>query len=103
MLFFAALLLSYSSAPATALIPYTRGLWDGLFPAAGDLDPFHILEHTPFPVSSYKAAGETLNLARVDWKETPQAHILSLDVPGSCRSLISTTVDGSSACTMIKM
>ncbi|XP_074578139.1 17.6 kDa class I heat shock protein-like [Curcuma longa] len=80
--FFAALLLAFSSAPATALIPYTRGLWDAVFPTAGDLDPFHILEHTPFPVSTYKAADETLNLARVDWKETPQAHILSLDVPG---------------------
>ncbi|KAG6494277.1 18.1 kDa class I heat shock protein-like [Zingiber officinale] len=82
VLFFAALLLGFSSAPATALIPYTRGLWDAMFPTAGDLDPFHILEHTPFPVSTYKAADEMLNLARVDWKETPEAHILSLDVPG---------------------
>ncbi|KAK6263527.1 hypothetical protein SCA6_018961 [Theobroma cacao] len=60
-----------------ALVPYTRSLWDMMLPAE---DPFRILEHTPLTVP--KGVETTLALARADWKETPQAHVISLDIPG---------------------
>ncbi|XWS35348.1 hypothetical protein CRYUN_Cryun21dG0118100 [Craigia yunnanensis] len=56
-------------------MPYTRSLRDMMLPE----DPFRILEHTPLTVPK---GVETLALARADWKETPQAHVISLDIPG---------------------
>ncbi|KAE8007866.1 hypothetical protein FH972_004429 [Carpinus fangiana] len=63
---------------ANALMPYTRpSLWDILLPYSED--PFRILEQTPLTIPK---GVETLALARSDWKETPTAHVISLDVPG---------------------
>ncbi|OWM63975.1 hypothetical protein CDL15_Pgr012016 [Punica granatum] len=43
-------------------------------------DPFRVLEQVPSGVDR----GESLPplLARVDWKETPEGHVMMLDVPG---------------------
>ncbi len=38
-----------------------------------------ILEQTPLTIPK---GLDTLALARADWKETPQAHVFSLDLPG---------------------
>ncbi|KAF8412034.1 hypothetical protein HHK36_004594 [Tetracentron sinense] len=62
--------------PAKGLMPYTRNLWDMMVPSD---DPFRILEQTPLTIPK---GVEALALARADWKETPTAHIISLDVPG---------------------
>ncbi|GAV63316.1 HSP20 domain-containing protein [Cephalotus follicularis] len=43
-------------------------------------DPFRVLEQTPLTVPAKGL--ETLALARADWKETPTAHVISLDIPG---------------------
>lgn len=84
-------ILSFSPVPATALIPYSTNLWDAMFPA-GDTDLFRVLEQTPFAVPN-KAAVDALALARADWKETLQAHVISLDVPGVKREEIKIEVE----------
>ncbi|KAI9177325.1 hypothetical protein LWI28_013692 [Acer negundo] len=61
---------------ANALLPYTRPLYDIVFPSE---DPFRILEQTPLPIPKNL---ETIALARSDWKETATAHVISLDIPG---------------------
>lgn len=80
------LLLLAQTTPTTALVPYGRGqMWDLLD------DPFRVLEHSPFsspsPTPRISGAGDAtvaggIALARCDWKETPEAHIISLDIPG---------------------
>ncbi|RWR84725.1 class IV heat shock-like protein [Cinnamomum micranthum f. kanehirae] len=62
--------------PAKGLVPFGRSIWDMMLPTE---DPFRILEQTPLAISK---GMETLALACADWKETPRAHIISLDVPG---------------------
>ncbi|KAK7316423.1 hypothetical protein VNO77_35446 [Canavalia gladiata] len=59
-----------------ALMPYTRTLWDMMLPSD---DPFRILEQSPLTIPK---GVETLALARADWKETPSAHVIVLDLPG---------------------
>ncbi|EEF41130.1 22.7 kDa class IV heat shock protein [Ricinus communis] len=66
------------AAQANALLPYTRpSLFDIMMPAE---DPFRILEQTPLTIP--KGVESSLALARADWKETPSAHVISLDIPG---------------------
>ncbi|KAG1331240.1 22.0 kDa class IV heat shock protein [Cocos nucifera] len=73
-------------------MPYSRSLWDVMLPS--DHDPFRILEQTPFTMP--KAVDTlALALARADWKETPQAHVISLDVPGVKREDIKIEVEES--------
>ncbi|XP_020106429.1 21.9 kDa heat shock protein-like [Ananas comosus] len=76
------------SPQATGLMPYTRSLWDMMLPAE---DPFRILEQSPLTVP--KGMEPPLALARADWKETPQAHVISLDVPGVKREDIKIEVE----------
>ncbi|XP_057543047.1 16.9 kDa class I heat shock protein 1-like [Amaranthus tricolor] len=65
--------------PSKGLVPFTSTLWDGLE------DPFRILEQTPLPLPLPMPKSNNLNLAllaRADWKETQNAHIITLDIPG---------------------
>ncbi|KAG2561068.1 21.9 kDa heat shock protein-like [Panicum virgatum] len=83
------------AVPAAALVPYGRGLaWDLLD------DPFRVLEQSPFSAVSAapsrvaggaEAAG--VALARCDWKETPDAHVISVDVPGVRREDVRVEVE----------
>ncbi|KAG8368941.1 hypothetical protein BUALT_Bualt15G0098700 [Buddleja alternifolia] len=68
-----------------ALIPYTRSsIWDMMFPPIED--PFKILEHSPLAVPRGDIDDTAaVALARADWKETPTAHEISLDIPGMKR------------------
>ncbi|XP_042507263.1 16.9 kDa class I heat shock protein 1-like [Macadamia integrifolia] len=67
--------------PARGLMPYTRSLWD-MMTLPSD-DPFRVLEQIPFTIpKGVERETSTLALARVDWKETPQAHVITVDVPG---------------------
>ncbi|KAA8545401.1 hypothetical protein F0562_020185 [Nyssa sinensis] len=75
-LLFVAMAATLMPLQITALIPYTRNLWDMMIPTD---DPFRILEQTPVTVPK---GIESLALARADWKEISKSHIISLDVPG---------------------
>jgi HSP20 family protein len=89
-----ALALRAQAAPAAALVPYGRGL-------ALDLldDPFRVLEQSPFSAASAapsRVAGGAeagVALARCDWKETPDAHVISVDVPGVRRQDVRVEVE----------
>uniref|UniRef100_A0A0C9S7V3 TSA: Wollemia nobilis Ref_Wollemi_Transcript_12710_885 transcribed RNA sequence n=1 Tax=Wollemia nobilis TaxID=56998 RepID=A0A0C9S7V3_9CONI len=61
--------------PATALFPCRSrcGMWDALD------DPFKLLEEQ---MPSLPKDMESVALARIDWKETPAAHVFTMDVPG---------------------
>nr|XP_010912721.1 22.7 kDa class IV heat shock protein [Elaeis guineensis] len=82
------LVLGLVVLPTKGLMPYSRSLWDMMLPS--DQDPFRILEQTPFTVPK---AVDALALACADWKETPQAHVISLDVPGVKREDIKIEVE----------
>ncbi|OIT26987.1 PREDICTED: 22.0 kDa class IV heat shock protein [Nicotiana attenuata] len=43
------------------------------------LDPFRMLEQIPLGLET---RDETLSVAKVDWKETPEGHVVTVDVPG---------------------
>eukprot|EP01018_Ginkgo_biloba_P023017 Gb_36978 [translate_table: standard] len=78
--------------PGESLIPFTgrySNLWDSLIPS--DLvDPFRVLEQ--IPVSVPKDV-EAVALARVDWKETPETHVFTIDVPGMNKEEIKIEVE----------
>ncbi|KAF3782503.1 heat shock protein [Nymphaea thermarum] len=80
LLVMASLLVGLVFLPETArgLLPYSR-LWDMMVPPEA-VDPFRILEQSPFTVP--KSLDTTVTLAQADWKETPLAHFITLDVPG---------------------
>ncbi|KAD3069246.1 hypothetical protein R6Q59_016710 [Mikania micrantha] len=70
-----------------ALIPYNRPLWDMMIPSE---DPFKILEQNPLNIPKNL---DTINLARADWKETSEHHVITLDVPGMKREDIKIEVE----------
>ncbi|GER29265.1 heat-shock protein [Striga asiatica] len=78
--------------PAQSLVPYTRpqSIFDLVFPAE---DPFRILEHSPLSIPRVPDDGGALALARADWRETPAAHEISLDIPGMKREDIRIEVE----------
>lgn len=95
--------LLVQATPAAALVPYGHGLmWDLLD------DPFRVLEQSPFstpatspprvvvPGSSEPAMPAGVALARCDWKETPDAHVIAVDVPGVRREDVKVEVEENS-------
>ncbi|KAL6660529.1 hypothetical protein ACP70R_001564 [Stipagrostis hirtigluma subsp. patula] len=91
--------MAWLAAPAAALVPYGGGhgmLWDLLD------DPFRVLEQSPFsaPTATRAAAAAGAEagvaLARCDWKETPEAHVISVDVPGVRREDVRVEVEENS-------
>ncbi|XAR69886.1 hypothetical protein NMG60_11001640 [Bertholletia excelsa] len=76
-LFTAAVVLNVTPTHTAGFMTYPRShIFDLMFPSE---DPFRVLEQTPFTVPK---SVESLALARCDWKETPAAHVIVLDVPG---------------------
>lgn len=72
-----------------ALLPWfgdgRRGIDEAAVSDVGLLaaDPFRILEHVPFGFDRDDVA--MVSMARVDWRETPDAHEIVVDVPGMRR------------------
>ncbi|CAN4086146.1 unnamed protein product [Withania somnifera] len=73
-----------------ALMPYTRPIWDIMFPQE---DPFRILEQTPLTIPK---GIESIALARSDWKETAKEHVITLDIPGMKKEDIKIEVEENS-------
>jgi HSP20 family protein len=71
-------------APTRALMPFTGGrygdIWDSM------VDPFNVLDNIPKDI-------EAVALSRVDWKETTDAHVFTVDVPGMKKDDIKIEVD----------
>ncbi|XP_021903392.1 22.0 kDa class IV heat shock protein [Carica papaya] len=61
-------------------------LWQDNFP-----DPFRVLEQIPLALE--RAESRALSPARVDWKETPESHVIMLDVPGLKKEELKIEVD----------
>ncbi|XWS24781.1 hypothetical protein CRYUN_Cryun27aG0013800 [Craigia yunnanensis] len=75
------LLLCYAALSNGSLLPFID------HPGSGNLllpDPFRVLEQIPLALERDESMA--MSLARVDWKETPEGHVIMLDVPGVERS-----------------
>ncbi|KAG4936803.1 hypothetical protein JHK84_050909 [Glycine max] len=93
------ILLVFAGFPSKAkgsLLPFTNHpntllayLWSNHFP-----DPFRVLEQIPFGVDKDETFTALSSHARVDWKETPEGHVIMLDVPGLKRDEIKIEVEG---------
>ncbi|XP_058089958.1 22.0 kDa class IV heat shock protein-like [Magnolia sinica] len=86
------LLLAFTSPLEGSLIPLLdrpgnvlSELWQDRFP-----DPFRVLEQIPLGIEKEELAALP---ARVDWKETPEAHVIMLDVPGVKKEEVKIEVD----------
>ena len=66
-------LLPFIDSPSSLL----ADIWSDRF-----RDPFRVLEQVPFGVGKGEQTMMALSPARVDWKETPEGHVIMLDVPG---------------------
>ncbi|KAK6940414.1 Alpha crystallin/Hsp20 domain [Dillenia turbinata] len=88
------LLLFLFSLSNASLIPFPDRYsnifpWpDPLFPPS---DPFKVLEQIPFGFD--KDDSVALPPARVDWKETPESHLIMVDVPGMKKEELKIEVD----------
>ncbi|GLJ16948.1 hypothetical protein SUGI_0292850 [Cryptomeria japonica] len=74
-------------SPATAIFPYrwrTGDLWDAI------LDPLKLLDQNS---PSGPNGAEDVALAPTNWKETTQAHVFIVDVPGLQKEEIKIEVD----------
>lgn len=79
---FFSLLLCFPETSNASLLPFVdrpgsllTDLWSDQFP-----DPFRVLEQIPFGIERDDSV--ELSPARVDWKETPEGHLIMIDVPG---------------------
>ncbi|KAF2315866.1 hypothetical protein GH714_040603 [Hevea brasiliensis] len=79
---FFSILLCFPGSANASLLPFVdrpgsllTDLWSDRLP-----DPFRVLEHIPFGIERDNSV--ELSLARVDWKETHDGHVITLDVPG---------------------
>ncbi|XP_028796464.1 22.0 kDa class IV heat shock protein-like [Neltuma alba] len=73
-----------------SLLPFTDGpenFWVDRFP-----DPFRVLEQIPFGIDKSEAS-MAVSPARVDWKETPDSHVIMMDVPGMKKEEIKIEVE----------
>uniref|UniRef100_A0A7N0TVF5 Uncharacterized protein n=1 Tax=Kalanchoe fedtschenkoi TaxID=63787 RepID=A0A7N0TVF5_KALFE len=89
---FSLLLLAIASANASRLLPVTTNdllSSERLF----YLDPFRVLDHLPLPFSLGKDDQIAVSGAKVDWKETPEGHLIMLDVPGMKKDELRIEVD----------
>ncbi|CAN6235129.1 unnamed protein product [Urochloa humidicola] len=59
-------------------------------------DPFRILEQVPMGFGRDDDVAAMVSLARVDWRETPEAHEIVVDVPGMRREDLKIEVEESS-------
>lgn len=76
-------LLSLVDRPGSVL----SDLWADRFP-----DPFRVLEQIPFGLDRDDAS-VAVSPARVDWKETPEGHVIMMDVPGMKRDELKIEVE----------
>ncbi|XP_021288855.1 22.0 kDa class IV heat shock protein [Herrania umbratica] len=82
------LLLCYAALSNGSLLPFMDHPGSGnlLFP-----DPFRALEQIPLGLERDESLA--LSPARVDWKETPEGHVIMLDVPGLKREELKIEVE----------
>lgn len=71
-------------APAIALMPFAGGRYGDVWDAM--VDPFKVLDSIPKDI-------EAVALTRVDWKETTDAHVFTVDVPGMRKDEIKIEVE----------
>ncbi|XP_015889497.2 22.0 kDa class IV heat shock protein [Ziziphus jujuba] len=90
---FSFLFLCFVGLSNGSLLPFTdrqgsllADLWSDRFP-----DPFRVLEQVPFGLE--KDESMLPSPARVDWKETPEGHVIMLDVPGLKREELTIEVE----------
>jgi len=63
-------------------------------------DPFCVMEQTSFGVEKDQPA-MTLSPVKVDWKETPEEHVITMDVPGLRKDKIKIEVEENSVLRVI--
>ncbi|XP_055834744.1 22.7 kDa class IV heat shock protein-like [Solanum dulcamara] len=67
-------------ADGSSLLPLILDQMMGSSPASTFLDPFRVLEQIPFGLENRENL--PLSVAKVDWKETGEGHVITVDVPG---------------------
>uniref|UniRef100_UPI001E35BE72 Hsp26/alpha crystallin family protein n=1 Tax=Campylobacter jejuni TaxID=197 RepID=UPI001E35BE72 len=81
-------LLLFTTGPSFASLLPLLDRWNGPLP-----DPFRVVEHTPFELDRADLSSLYPAIATVDWKETPVAHEISIDVPGIRREELKIEVE----------